>query len=74
MNNMIDKVQATALAEAVERSGAHSTDLQDPKAVRDLTAKCEAPGAAWAPVADGIWAGKHGYSTRSRCEESGMEA
>ena len=47
-----------ALANAVERSGAHSTDLQDPEAVRDLTAKCEKPAAAWAPVADEIWSGK----------------
>ena len=49
-----------ALTDAVERSGAHSTELRDPEPVRDLTAKCEGPAAAWAPVADELWAGKHG--------------
>ena len=49
-----------ALVNAVERSGAHSTELRDPEPVRDLTAKCEGAAAAWAPVADEIWAGKHG--------------
>ena len=49
-----------ALVDAVERSGAHSTDLQDPEGIRSLAAKCEGPAAAWAPVADKIWAERHG--------------
>ena len=52
-----------ALVDAVERSGAHSTDLQDPENVRDLAAKCEGPAAAWAPVADELWACSHSCAT-----------
>lgn len=48
------------LVEAVERSGARSTDLQSPEAVRDLSAKCGEKAAAWAPVADEIWSRAHG--------------
>lgn len=44
-----------ALVDAVERSNAHSTDLQSPENVHDLTAKCEGPAARWAPVADELW-------------------
>lgn len=51
---LLDNPQA--LVDAVERSGAHSTDLQAPENVRELAAKCEGPAAAWAPVADEIWA------------------
>ncbi|MGN0658391.1 MAG: radical SAM protein [Emergencia sp.] len=43
------------LKEAVLRSGAHSTDMENPEDVRDLTAKCEAVAEKWAPVADEIW-------------------
>ena len=44
-----------ALINAVETSGAHSTDLQNPENVRDLSAKCEIPAKEWAVVADEIW-------------------
>lgn len=44
-----------ALVNAVERSGAHSTDLQNPEDVHQLTEKCKAPSENWAGVADEIW-------------------
>ena len=48
------------LVEAVERSGAKSTDMQSPEDVRILTGKCQAPAAGWAPVANELWARSHG--------------
>lgn len=49
-----------ALVDAVERSGAHSTDLQNPEDVRTLAAKCEKPSERWAPVAEELWSCSHG--------------
>lgn len=43
------------LAELVEKSGAVSTDLQNPENVHDLCAKCEKAADAWAPVAKRLW-------------------
>lgn len=45
-----------ALEKAVDRSGAHSTDLENPEDVHELTEKCQTPAENWAPVADAIWA------------------
>ncbi len=44
-----------ALAQMVEASGAHSTDLQSPEDVRILTAKCQSTAENWAAVADELW-------------------
>ena len=44
-----------ALAGMVKRSGAHSTDLQKPEDVNDLTAKCIPAADKWQPVADELW-------------------
>ncbi len=44
-----------ALARMVEESGAHSTDLQKPEDVHDLTDKCIPAADAWKPVADELW-------------------
>ena len=44
-----------ALAEMVERSGAHSTDLESPEDVRGLTGKCACAASRWKPVADKLW-------------------
>ncbi|MBU4439095.1 MAG: radical SAM protein [Acetobacterium sp.] len=54
-----------ALEKAVDRSGAHSTDLENPEDVHDLTEKCHAPADNWAPIANAIWA-KSGHC--SACE------
>ncbi|WP_444659789.1 radical SAM protein [Caproiciproducens sp. R2] len=43
------------LASMVESSDAHSTDLESPENVRDLSAKCKMPAERWAPVADDLW-------------------
>ncbi|NLV92357.1 MAG: radical SAM protein [Firmicutes bacterium] len=43
------------LAELVEKSGARSTDLENPEDVRSLCAKCEQAADAWEPVADRLW-------------------
>lgn len=51
---LLDNPQA--LADMVKESGAHSTDLESPEKVEDLTAKCVEKADAWAPVADQLWA------------------
>ena len=56
-----------ALVDAVERSGAHSTDLQSPENVRDLAAKCEEAAENWALVADELWACSHGCASCAGC-------
>ena len=49
----------------VEKSGAKSTDMQDPENVRDLSAKCKNAAEHWAPVADELWQASHGSCTGS---------
>lgn len=49
-----------ALVDAVERSGARSTDLQSPENVWALAAKCAEAAENWVPVADELWACSHG--------------
>lgn len=44
-----------ALTQAVEQSGAHSTDLQDPEDVRELSDKCKEAAEKWETVADHLW-------------------
>lgn len=44
-----------ALTEAVQTAGTHSTDLQDPEEVTELSEKCRSAAMAWAPVADALW-------------------
>ena len=44
-----------ALVGMVEGSGAHSTDLQDPEDVHELSAKCENAAEAWGYTADELW-------------------
>jgi len=45
-----------ALREMVEKSGAHSTDLQSPETADHLCAKCDSYAACWKPKADELWA------------------
>ena len=45
-----------ALTEMVAESGAHSTDLMSPEEACDYCGKCERAAAAWAPVAEELWA------------------
>lgn len=39
----------------VERTGAHSTDLQSPESAEHLCAKCDGYAACWQPVAEELW-------------------
>lgn len=57
-----------ALVDAVERSGAHSTDLQSPEDVHILAAKCEEAAEAWAPVADELWDCTHDCVSCAGCQ------
>ena len=43
------------LQELVQKTNAHSTDLESPETVEHLCEKCTAYAAKWAPAADEIW-------------------
>lgn len=43
------------LTDMVEKSGAKSTDMQNPEDVHELSNKCENAAKKWAPVADRLW-------------------
>ena len=59
-----------ALVHAVETTGAHSTDLQNPENVRDLAAKCEEPAKKWAVVADELWSCSHACAGCNGCGDT----
>ncbi|MBU5626918.1 radical SAM protein [Oscillibacter sp. MSJ-2] len=59
------------LTQMVESSGAHSTDLQDPEDVHDLTEKCREKAEKWAPVADHLWECSHGCASCVGCQKEG---
>ena len=46
----------------VERTGAHSTDLQSPESVEHLCGKCDAYAANWKGTADRLWSCAHDCS------------
>ena len=52
------------LAEMVNRSGAHSTDMKDPENVEDLCGKCAQVADRWKITADRLWEEKahHKYA------------
>ena len=56
-----------ALVDAVERSGAHSTDLESPEEVRELAAKCRETARRWAVTADELWACSHSCASCAHC-------
>ena len=43
------------LRDMVEKTGAHSTDLQSPESADHLCAKCDAYAEAWRPTAEILW-------------------
>lgn len=55
------------LTSMVEKSGAKSTDMQNPEDVRDLSSKCLNAATNWEPVADELWEKSHGCSECSGC-------
>jgi hypothetical protein len=48
------------LRKMVEKTGAHSTDLQSPESAEHLCAKCDAYAQCWKPTADKLWEEAHG--------------
>lgn len=55
------------LCAMVEKSGAHSTDLQSPESAEHLCAKCDAYAKNWTPVANELWAAS-GKANRNPAE------
>ena len=47
------------LREMVEKTGAHSTDLQSPESAEHLCSKCDAYAKCWTPTAEKLWAESH---------------
>jgi MoaA/NifB/PqqE/SkfB family radical SAM enzyme len=53
------------LADMVNKTGAHSTDIADPESAEEYCRKCDGKAAAWEPVADKLW---------SECETERMQS
>lgn len=47
------------IREIIERTGAHSTDLQSPESVEHLTEKTEPYARRWTPTAEQLWSCSH---------------
>lgn len=43
------------LREMVEKTGAHSTDIQSPESAEHLCSKCDAYAKCWTPTAEKLW-------------------
>ena len=54
------------LREMVEKTGAHSTDLQSPESVEHLCAKCDKYAEHWKPVAEQLWAERQTEKVRKQ--------
>jgi hypothetical protein len=48
------------LRDMVQRTGAHSTDMQSPEDVENLYNKCKPYTDNWTPTAEKLWAESHG--------------
>lgn len=59
------------LQQMVKESGAHSTDLESPEDVRDLTGKCIYAAENWAVTADRLWNESHPCSECRGCATAG---
>ncbi len=57
-----------ALAQMVDKSGAHSTDLKNAEDVHTLTEKCREKAEAWAPTADRLW--KCNHACEATCKQT----
>lgn len=55
------------LTEMVEKSGAHSTDMESPEDVRTLSEKCAERAEGWAVTADRLWQCSHGCVSCAGC-------
>ncbi len=61
------------ITEMVNKSGAHSTDLESPESVEHLCAKCEKYAKDWAPVADKLWKERLEEKERTRAAREAEE-
>ena len=55
------------LRDMVQRTGAHSTDMQSPEDVENLYNKCKPYTDNWTPTADKLWAESHGCGGCNGC-------
>ena len=58
------------IREIIERTGAHSTDLQSPESVEHLTEKTEPYARRWIPTAEKLWACSHDCAS---CAQKGRD-
>ncbi|MGB4439841.1 MAG: radical SAM protein [Sedimentibacter sp.] len=58
------------LTDMVEKSGAKSTDMQNPENVRELSKKCYDAANKWAPVADELWEESHSCNECFGCNSA----
>ncbi|MEA4919451.1 MAG: radical SAM protein [Clostridiaceae bacterium] len=64
-----------ALTALVEKSEAHSTDLQAPEDVHELSEKCREKAELWAPVSKCLWQESHpDCASCKACQKSEAEA
>ncbi|MGI6211586.1 MAG: radical SAM protein [Anaerovoracaceae bacterium] len=61
------------IVEMVHKSGAHSTDPEQPESVEDLTAKTKDYARRWQPTADRLWETSHGTEIEEEKEEEDLE-
>ena len=57
----------------VEKSGAHSTDLQSPESVEHLCGKCSQYAKVWQPAADKLWAENRHFAPHFKNYKSDYE-
>lgn len=55
------------LTEIVEKSGAKSTDYQNPESAKELSDKCVETAAKWEPVAERLWQASKKCAACKRC-------
>ena len=51
----------------VKRSGAHSTDMQQPESTDDVFRRCKPYADQWTPTADRLWDESHGCASCAGC-------
>lgn len=55
------------LTDMVVKSGAKSTDMQNPEDVHELSGKCKNAAEHWTPVADKLWSCSHSCTGSGNC-------
>ena len=58
------------LRDMVQRSGAHSTDMQSPEDVQNLYSKCKPYADNWTETADKLWSCSHNCGNCGGCKEN----